>query len=197
VLLGENFQIGPPRAHSLSILTGHHLGDLSDMVQIVCDPRRQQLAQRDDPKLRMNAFPPHVRGRKMEGLKVSDIPRAQLGEFRQEIPKGLASALLKLRRMIECVKRHGSTLLEDPPRPRHPICPFAVYQMADHVICAPGVGSIIRVGPLPGQTPRSAARIRGVFLRIGTPPARSKSIAPPHIFLTFYFFSCPPPGNRV
>jgi hypothetical protein len=48
-LLAQNVEERLPRAHGFSILAGQLLGDLPDVVQIVRHPRRQQLAQSDDP----------------------------------------------------------------------------------------------------------------------------------------------------
>lgn len=52
-LLAEYRQICSPWADLFAILLAHHPRDLRDVAQIVNDPRRQQLAERYDPKFRM------------------------------------------------------------------------------------------------------------------------------------------------
>jgi len=56
-LAADHSQVIPPGPDGVGILPGEHTSDLRHVVQIVGDPGRQKLAERDRTKLRVEAAP--------------------------------------------------------------------------------------------------------------------------------------------
>ena len=95
-------------------------------------------------------------------FQVSQISGAQLGELVQQPPHRLPLAHLEVPRHVEGLKRPTLSILQEEPRPRHPVGSFAVDQVAHYIVDGPCGLALIAVGPGVGQVPQERVREAGV-----------------------------------
>ena len=72
----------------------------------------------------------------------------------QELGKGLATGGLELSESIEYRERHGFSVAKEMLDARHPVRPFSVDQMSDHLERAPGGRPLCTLDPLWWQIPQ-------------------------------------------
>src|SRR3954447_26834493 len=77
----QDRQVSLPRAHRCSILLRHHTSDLRQVTQVVRDPCREELLQRDAAERRMLAAQLELCRRQVERAQVSHVLRPQPAEL--------------------------------------------------------------------------------------------------------------------
>src|SRR6185437_7550673 len=74
----QHRKVGAPWPHGVAVLFSHHTSDLSNVSEIVYDPCRQQLSERDRPEPRMLALQPELFVGKLPSRKCSQVGRSQV-----------------------------------------------------------------------------------------------------------------------
>ena len=79
-----------------------------------------------------------------QGGQLAQVARAQRRELVEQAVERAALRQLELREAIELVEGARLAVLEDDPRPRHPVGLLAVNQVADDVERAPRLAAFVR-----------------------------------------------------
>src|ERR1041384_354470 len=120
------------------------------MVQIVHDPRREELAERNLTKRGVNASSlqiPYVDQR----AKRLDIRSPYRREASQEIIERPAFETSESRLSIDGIENTIRAVLEDDPRPIDPVAFFDVGEVPDDLIRRPRVRPLVARRPVLGQ----------------------------------------------
>ena len=145
-----------PRADGLAVLLGHGLDRLTQMVQVVHDPGREQLAQRDGSEGRVNALPSEVLDgdEDVERLEVRrSRPRESTQQVSEAPPCELREAGLPVHRLEDAI----GSVLQDHTRPVDPVAFLHVRHMPDHLVRRPGARPLGAVRPVVSEV-RTAMR---------------------------------------
>src|SRR5262252_7707725 len=74
-------EIRAPRADGVAVLLGHHARGLRDVAEVVADPGREQLTERDRSEFRMLAGQRELRAGQLPAGERAEVAGAQLFEF--------------------------------------------------------------------------------------------------------------------
>ena len=187
-------EIGPPRTDFVGILPREHARDLRDVIEVVCDPRGQQLSHRDDAQFGMAPAPIEVgigQAQRRERAKTVIAQHRELVEQAGQRPPFRRGELCEAIERIEWARL---AMLEDDPGARDPVSVFAMNQMSNDVERTPGLPAFMRHDPAGGSPRRSASSVAGVRVRMATASSidnrrrvRSVSVA----------MRIPPPGSVI
>jgi putative YphP/YqiW family bacilliredoxin len=147
----DDTQIRPPRAYFIGVLPGEHARNLGDVIEVVRNPGREQLAKRHRTQLRMPPAAIEIGTGEVERLKRVEIRLTQRGELVEEIGQRWSGGRRKLREPVERVEGARVAILQDDLHARHPVRLFPVNQVTDDVERAPGVAALVRRDPGRGQ----------------------------------------------
>ena len=160
-MVGEHGEKGHPWTNLIPVLLGHHPGDLGEVPQVVHDPGRQELAQRDTTQARV--FPREIelsRGQ-LPGPEQIEVRGTQLSEFGEQgcegaayVARPVAESIVRLEAKVGSFRKHDAGA-------RNPVGLFTVNQMPDHIEGAEGVGTLRASGPRLPQTVEERAERRG------------------------------------
>ncbi len=92
--------------------------------------------------------------------RLVEVAAAERGELVEEAVECPSGGLLELREPVELVKRPRVTVLEDDLRARHPVGQLTVDEMADDIVGAPGLASLVGGDPCVGQAPEHGVERR-------------------------------------
>src|SRR5438128_12394433 len=95
----------------------------------------------------MPSTPSQVLGSQIQRTKLAQVFRSQTREFIQQPVQRLTLTLACLRPAIERIKRPTLAKLQNHFRSRHPVCAFAVDQMAYDFVSAPTVFAFVAQRP--------------------------------------------------
>jgi hypothetical protein len=147
ISLGHYRQIGGPGADFLLVPFGHDAADLNDVREVVRGPGGDQLAHGDGAEGGVGALEIELIGTKIERDETGEAGMAGGGEFVEELWERLAGAIAKLGFAVEGFEGPGGSVLENDFQARDPVCVFAVDEVADDDLRAPGAGAFGGVGP--------------------------------------------------
>src|SRR5262245_52051944 len=95
--------------------------------------------------------PIEVSLREPQRREVADILLAEHRELVEQALQRSSRRRLELREAVERLERLGVAVLENHPRPRHPVRALAVNQVANDVEGAPRVGALVCRDPALGK----------------------------------------------
>src|SRR5256714_15340036 len=148
LLAVQHREIRLPRPHPRPILLRHHAADLRHVSQIVYDPCRQQLPQRDRPKLGMLAHQVELARAELHGPELDKVRFAQHLEASKQLRHRETLTYLEVARSVERFEASILPLSHDDPSTHDPIGLLGMDEVTDHVEGAPGIGPFVGRGPL-------------------------------------------------
>src|SRR5690349_24885033 len=112
------------------------------MAEVMSDPRREELAQRDRPEGRMLARERELFGRDRHRAQLGEALLTERVELGEEVVERLPLALGELGETVELLEPPIRSLRHDDARPRDPVGALAMAEVPDVVVRAPGVGAL-------------------------------------------------------
>src|SRR5690349_20941089 len=97
----QDWQVLLPRADRGGVLPAHHAQNLRDVTEVVRDPRRQQLAERDAAEFGMPTAKAQPLRRDLQLGERRKARFAQAGEFINQLIERFALRLFKLCEAVE------------------------------------------------------------------------------------------------
>jgi len=134
---------------------------LEEMGEIVRGPGGEKLSQGDEAEGGMRALQFEVRGLEIERVETGQALAPQGGELVEQGGERLTStAVAELRFPVDGIEGAGGAVAQDDVEARHPIDGFAVDEVADYGVGAPGGRAVGGGGPRLRET--TEQRVEGV-----------------------------------
>jgi hypothetical protein len=140
-------QVGKPGSDRVGVLPAHDSGNLAQVVEVVGDPGRQQLAQGDGTQLGVETPAREILRLEPERFKPVHVGVAQLGKGVEQLRQRSALGGLELGESVERLKGPGLAVDEEELDPGNPVRALTVDEMPHDIVGAPGVGPLVRGGP--------------------------------------------------
>ena len=150
-----------PRADFGVVLLRHHATDLREMVQVVHDPRREQLPHGDAPESWVPSGHFHLSRTELEAVEGAQVLGAQRLECLQQLLERGLSRLVESAFPVEGRERRALVTGENDAGARYPVGVLAVNEMRDDVVRAPRVGTFVRLRPVRRQAIEQRAKRDG------------------------------------
>src|SRR5205823_2087008 len=143
LLAVQHREIRLPRPHPRPILLRHHAADLRHVSQIVYYPRRQQLPQRNRPKVGMLTHQVELHGADLHGPEFAKARLAQHLEASEQLSHCATLIHLEVARSVERLETSIVSLGQDDPSTHDPIGLFRIDEVTYDVEGAPGIGAFV------------------------------------------------------
>ncbi len=139
-MVGHHRKVGHPRPDFLPILFGHHPRHLSNVSQIVYDPRGEQLPQGDAAEARVHARKVQIRLGQVPGAKNLEVRGPESGEFFQQGRQGSLRIPTPMPEPIVRLKGRIRPPGKDDSGPGNPVRFLPVDEVPDDVERAERLG---------------------------------------------------------
>ena len=159
---------------SSRVLPRQRSRDLDDMIEVVRDPGREELAQRNRSELRMASRPVEIGVCHAQCCQLTHIVAAQCRELVEQAVERASSRYFELGKAIELVERPALAVVEDDARARHPVGELAVDQVADDVEGAPRLAAFVALTQSSGRPRSKLSSVFGVRSRTAMASAIAK-----------------------
>jgi len=140
--IAEHRQVRHPGAHGLGVDLPHDPRDLTQVTEIMRDPGREQLSEGDRAELGMASASAEVSRGQPERSQPSEVGLPKRLERVEQHVERFSTRGLELRKAVERGERARLASGEDDLKPRHPVGPLTMDQVADNVERRPGVGTL-------------------------------------------------------
>jgi hypothetical protein len=157
----EDAEVGGPRADGFAVLVGEDTGKLVEMREVVDGPGREELGKSDAAESGMLTATGEIGGLKVHGAEVPETFGAKLRELVEKLREGFAAAVALLSESVERLEGFFIAELEDHSGARHPVCAFAVNEVADDVESAPRFFAFVLGGPGVGKVTKKCVESGG------------------------------------
>jgi hypothetical protein len=150
-----------PGTHLLLVAFGHHANHLQKVRQIVGRPGGQELSHGYRAQRRMRPLQLKLSGLQIQRAQARQIVTAQRTEFVQQRGERFPLTLAELRLAVERIKGTAGAMLQNDRQALHPVSLFAVDQMANDHVRAPGAGTLGGLRPWFRQIAEQRVERRG------------------------------------
>jgi hypothetical protein len=142
----EDAEILLPGADRVAVLVGEDAGELMDVGEVVGDPGGQELREGDGAEGGVEAGAGEVFRGEVEGVEFGQILGADEGEVVEELRQRFGVGLAGVAVAVEGGEGLGLAELQEVAGAREPVDAFAVDEVGDDFVGAPGALAFVGVG---------------------------------------------------